>query len=43
VFLTAIDDFYAQRFGEKMGGAAYITKPVDFNELERILLNKLGE
>ena len=43
VFLTAIDDYYAQRFGEKLGGAAYITKPVDFNELERILLNKLGE
>ena len=43
VFLTAVDDFYAQRFGRQMGSAAYITKPVDFNELERVLKEKLGE
>jgi DNA-binding response OmpR family regulator len=43
VFLTAVDDYYAQKFGIKMGGAAYITKPVDFNELERVLKEKLGE
>ena len=43
VFLTSVDDYYAQKFGMKMGGAAYITKPVDFNELERILKEKLGE
>ncbi|MGA9121509.1 MAG: response regulator [Bacteroidota bacterium] len=43
VFLTAVDDYYAQKFGMKMGGAAYITKPVDFNELERVLKDKLGE
>ena len=43
VFLTSVDDYYAQKFSEEMGGAAYITKPVDFNELERVLLEKLGE
>ncbi len=43
VFLTSVDDYYAKKFGLKMGGAAYITKPVDFNELERILKEKLGE
>ena len=43
VFLTAVDDYYAQRFGKLMGSAAYITKPVDFNELERVLREKLGE
>ncbi len=43
VFLTSVDDYYAQKIGMKMGGAAYITKPVDFNELERILKEKLGE
>ncbi len=43
VFLTAVDDYYAQKFGKQMGSAAYITKPVDFNELERVLLEKLGE
>ena len=43
VFLTAVDDYYAQKFSRQMGSAAYITKPVDFNELERILLEKLGE
>jgi DNA-binding response OmpR family regulator len=43
VFLTAVDDYYAQKFSKQMGSAAYITKPVDFNELERVLLEKLGE
>lgn len=43
VFLTSVDDYYAQKIGRQMGGAAYITKPVDFNELERVLLEKLGE
>lgn len=43
IFLTALDDYYAQKFGRQMGSAAYITKPVDFNELERVLREKLGE
>ncbi len=43
VFLTAVDDFYAKKFGKELGGAAYITKPVDLDELERILKEKMGE
>ena len=41
IFLTAVDDFYARKFGREMGGAAYITKPVDLDELERIILEKI--
>jgi DNA-binding response OmpR family regulator len=42
IFLTAVDDYYARKFGREMGGAAYITKPVDLDELERIILEKIG-
>jgi DNA-binding response OmpR family regulator len=42
VFLTGVDDYYARKFGKDMGGAAYLTKPVDLDELERILMEKLG-
>jgi DNA-binding response OmpR family regulator len=42
VFLTAVDDFYAKKFGKELGGAAYITKPVDLDELEQILKEKMG-
>lgn len=43
VFLTAVDDYYAEKFGRELGSAAYITKPVDLDELERIIKEKLGE
>lgn len=43
IFLTAVDDFYAKKFGRELGGAAYITKPVDLDELEQILKEKMGE
>jgi len=43
VFLTAVDDYYAKKFGKDIGGAAYVTKPVDLDELERVLREKLGE
>lgn len=43
VFLTAVDDYYAKKFGKDIGGAAYVTKPVDLDELEHILKEKLGE
>lgn len=43
VFLTAVDDYYAKKFGKQIGGAAYITKPVDIDELERIIRDKIGE
>ena len=43
VFLTAVDDYYAKKFGQEIGGAAYITKPVDLDELEQIIKDKIGE
>jgi DNA-binding response OmpR family regulator len=43
VFLTGVDDYYAKKFGREIGGAAYITKPVDLDELERIIREKIGE
>jgi DNA-binding response OmpR family regulator len=43
VFLTGVDDYYAKKFGKDIGGAAYITKPVDLDELEQIIKDKLGE
>ena len=42
VFLTAVDDYYAKKFGKEIGGAAYVTKPVDLDELERVIRDKLG-
>lgn len=43
IFLTGIDDYYARKFGREIGGAAYVTKPVDLDELEHLLKEKLGE
>lgn len=43
VFLTGIDDYHARKFGKEIGGAAYITKPVDLDELEQVLKEKIGE
>jgi DNA-binding response OmpR family regulator len=43
VFLTGIDDYYAKKFGKELGSAAYITKPVDLDELEQIIKDKIGE
>ncbi len=43
VFLTSVDDYYAKKFGKEIGGAAYVTKPVDLDELERIIKDKIGE
>jgi DNA-binding response OmpR family regulator len=42
VFLTGVDDYYAKKFGKEIGGAAYITKPVDLDELERVIIEKLS-
>jgi DNA-binding response OmpR family regulator len=41
VFLTGVDDYYAKKFGREIGGSAYITKPVDLDELERVIIEKL--
>lgn len=43
IFLTGVDDYYARKFGREIGGAAYITKPVDLDELEHLLNEKLGK
>lgn len=43
VFLTAVDDYYAQKVGKELGSAAYITKPVDLDELEAVIKDRLGE
>ena len=43
VFLTGIDDYYAKKFGKDLGSAAYITKPVDLDELVQIIKDKIGE
>ncbi|MGB2957270.1 MAG: response regulator [Bacteroidota bacterium] len=43
IFLTAVDDYHAKKFGKDIGGAAYVTKPVDLDELENVLKEKLGE
>lgn len=43
VFLTAVDDYYAKKFGSELGSEAYITKPVDLDELEHIIREKIGE
>ena len=43
VFLTGVDDYYAKKFGKELGGAAYVTKPVDLDELEQIIKDKIGE
>ena len=40
-FLTAVDDFLAQKYGQKLGVDAYITKPVDLDNLVGIITDKL--
>lgn len=40
-FLTAVDDFLAQKYGQKLGVDAYITKPVDINNLHNLIKGKL--
>lgn len=42
-FLTAVDDFLAQKYGQKLGVDAYITKPVDIDNLDAIISSKLAE
>ena len=42
IFLTAVNDSMAQKYGEKLGVDAYITKPVDLDELVLVIKNKLA-
>jgi len=40
-FLTAVDDFLAQKYGQTIGVDAYIVKPVDLDNLDSIIKGKV--
>jgi CheY-like chemotaxis protein len=40
-FLTAVDDFLAQKYGQTLGVDAYITKPVDLDSIDTIIQQKM--
>jgi CheY-like chemotaxis protein len=40
-FLTAVDDFLAQKYGQTLGVDAYITKPVDLDNLDGMIKGKV--
>ena|ERR1051326_139552 len=40
-FLTAVNDPLSQRYGETLGADAYITKPVDIDQLDTMIVNRL--
>ena len=42
-FLTAVDDFLAHKYSQKLGVDAYITKPVDMDNLDALISSKLSE
>jgi DNA-binding response OmpR family regulator len=42
-FLTAVDDALAQKYGQKLGVDAYITKPVDLDKLDKLIKIRLSE
>lgn len=41
-FLTAIDDYIAQKYRHDLGVDTYITKPIDIEELYKIIISKLS-
>jgi DNA-binding response OmpR family regulator len=41
-FLTAVDDFLAQKYGQTLGVDAYITKPIELEYLDSIIKQKAG-
>lgn len=41
-FLTAVDDFLAVKYGKELGVDAYITKPVDLSDLQRMIDESLA-
>jgi DNA-binding response OmpR family regulator len=41
-FLTAVDDFLAQKYGQTLGVDAYITKPIELEYLDSIIKQKVG-
>ncbi len=42
LILTAVNEPMAQKYGEKLGADAYITKPVDLDDLIAAINNKLA-
>ena len=42
-FLTAVDDFLAQKYGHTLGVDAYITKPVDLDNIDQLIKNALAK
>jgi DNA-binding response OmpR family regulator len=43
VFLTGVDDYHAKKFGKDLGSAAYLVKPADLDELEKVIKDAIGE
>ena len=43
LFLTAVDDFLAQKYGKSLGVDAYIVKPFEIDNLDSIIRRKLGK
>lgn len=42
LFLTGINDVIAKEYSQKIGVDAYITKPVDLDDLTAVIKNKLA-
>ncbi|MBI5020073.1 MAG: response regulator [Ignavibacteriales bacterium] len=42
-FLTAVDDFLAQKYGQTLGVDAYITKPIELDYLDSVIKQKVGK
>ena|SRR5258706_9764661 len=43
LFLTAVDDFLAQKYGQTLGVDAYVLKPFDLDNLDSIIQRKLSK
>jgi response regulator RpfG family c-di-GMP phosphodiesterase len=41
-FLTAVDDYLAEKYAQILGVDAYITKPVDINHLDLMIKKRLA-
>ncbi|MBA4311195.1 MAG: hypothetical protein C0417_01055 [Chlorobiaceae bacterium] len=41
-FLTAVDDFLAQKYGQTLGVDAYITKPIELDYLDSVIKQKIA-
>ncbi len=41
MFLTGVDDYLAQKYGQTLGAEGYFLKPVDIENLDAVLRDKL--